>query len=202
MGLSFAGQYESFLNVRGRDAGGRRPGLGEAVVGGAVTPDSYARSAGRRVVGDKAVMVVPAEVGTREVPVPEERRRAAVLDDARLAELEALGSRVEALFGVPVDVGWVWGGDGFAVVQARPITGVAEVWNDSLRGDYLWTCANLREAVPSVMTPVTWSLVRAITPPDLAGHPMAGNIGGRFYLNVSPPFAIAGALGLGGVVRS
>lgn len=28
-------------------------------------------------------------------------------------------------------------------------------WNDSLTGDYLWSKANLSEAVPNVMTPST-----------------------------------------------
>ncbi|MGW4110423.1 PEP/pyruvate-binding domain-containing protein [Actinosynnema sp. NPDC004786] len=150
------------------------PGSGEALVGGSVTPDEY---------------VVTADGGIR--------RSGDLLPDARVRELAALGTRIQDLFGVPVDVEWAVAGDRVAVLQARPITALAEVWNDTLRGDYLWTCANLREAVPSVMTPATWSLARALAQPPIAGHPTSGNIGGRFYLNLSAALAVGRALGLG-----
>jgi pyruvate,water dikinase len=51
-------------------------------------------------------------------------------------------------------------GGRFAIVQARPFTGLCDPWNDSLTGDYLWTSTNLGEAIPDVMTPCTWSLVQ------------------------------------------
>ena len=61
-------------------------GLGEAVVGGRVTPDTLVvEKVSRRLVSretaDKAVMTVYAESGTEECPVPETRRRQPVLDD-------------------------------------------------------------------------------------------------------------------------
>ncbi|WP_447009088.1 PEP/pyruvate-binding domain-containing protein [Saccharothrix sp. DSM 118769] len=153
------------------------PGLGAALVGGTVTPDSYVVSGG----------VV--------------RRSGNLLDDALVLELAALGERVEELFGVPVDVEWAVHDRRPALLQARPITALPEVWNDTLRGDHLWTCANLREAVPSVMTPATWSFALALAPPPIGGHPTSGNIGGRFYLNLSALLAVAGALGLGNAAR-
>ncbi|TQM77993.1 pyruvate,water dikinase [Saccharothrix saharensis] len=157
------------------------PGLGEALVGGTVTPDEYVVTADGRV----------------------RRTGGALLSDERVRELAALGARIQDLHGVPVDVEWAVAGDRVAVLQARPITALAEVWNDTLRGDYLWTCANLREAVPSVMTPATWSFARALAQPPIAGHPTSGNIGGRFYLNLSAALAVGQALGLtrGGFLR-
>ncbi|MEV8441980.1 PEP/pyruvate-binding domain-containing protein [Actinosynnema sp. NPDC051121] len=155
------------------------PGLGEALVGGAVTPDEYV------VTGDGEVR----------------RSGGTLLSDARIRELAALGARIQELHGVPVDVEWAVAGGRIAVLQARPITALAEVWNDTLRGDYLWTCANLREAVPSVMTPATWSFVKSLAQPPIAGHPTSGNIGGRFYLNLSTALAVGRALGLGGLLR-
>jgi len=69
----------------------------------------------------------------------------------------------------------------------NPATGV---FNDSLRGNYLWTNSNLGEAFPDVMTPLTWSLIQIygeeVNPLALPGnHPMFGNIGGRLYMNMS-----------------
>ncbi len=150
------------------------PGLGEALVGGTVTPDEYT------VTADGVVR----------------RSGGTLLSDAQVRELAALGARIQDLHGVPMDVEWAVAGGRIAVLQARPITALAEVWNDTLRGDYLWTCANLREAVPSVMTPATWSFVKALAQPPIAGHPTTGNIGGRYYLNLSAALAVGHALGL------
>ncbi|MEV0087697.1 PEP/pyruvate-binding domain-containing protein [Saccharopolyspora sp. NPDC050642] len=190
-------------------------GLGESIVGGQVTPDTYVVARDGRVreqvVGDKAVMTVRTAEGTREEPVPEGRRDVPVLSPAEAGELAALAVRIEELYGRPMDVEWAARDGRFWVVQARPITGLrdrpVETWNDSLGGDYLWTCANLGEAIPSVMTPCTWSLVEIFMSETMAlsrvgPHRLSGNIGGRFYLNLSLTFAVGNALGLGSLVRS
>ncbi|MER6507311.1 PEP/pyruvate-binding domain-containing protein [Nonomuraea sp. NPDC001636] len=182
-------------------------GLGEAVVGGLVTPDTLTLSGGRVTgskVADKTVMTVRTASGTREEPVPEELRRAPVLDPAQAMELAALGERVQALYGMPMDVEWARRDGTFAILQARPITGLkpqVEEWNDSLKGDYLWTAGNLGEAIPDVMTPATWSFVRifiheAMSASALPGFDLVGNIGGRFYMNLSVVHSIAAALGM------
>jgi pyruvate,water dikinase len=177
-------------------------GLGEAVVGGQVTPDTYVLTHGtheelRREVNEKAVMTVRTAEGTREEPVPADLRRKPVLDQAGAVELAELGERIQALYGMPMDVEWAVHKGRFAILQARPITNLtAEVHNDSLRGDYLWTCANLGEAITGVMTPITWSVAQVLALPTIGGHPIHGNIGGRFYLNLSVPMAVGSALGL------
>jgi rifampicin phosphotransferase len=182
-------------------------GLGEAVVGGQVTPDTYVLAHGtresvRREVNDKAVMTVRTAGGTGEEPVPDHLRREPVLDEAAAAELAGLGERVQDLYGAPVDVEWAVHDGRFAILQARPITNLtAEVWNDSLRGDYLWTCANLGEAVTTVMSPITWSVAQVLALPTIAGHPVHGNICGRFYFNLSVPMAVGSALGFGKRIR-
>ncbi|MGP3910138.1 PEP/pyruvate-binding domain-containing protein [Nonomuraea sp. 10N515B] len=182
-------------------------GLGEAVVGGQVTADTIVLSGGvvtRSQTGDKTVMTVRTPTGTEERPVPDELRRAPVLTPAQAVELAAIGTRVQDLYGMPMDVEWARSGGAFSVVQARPITGLkpqVEEWNDSLKGDYLWTAGNLGEAIPDVMTPVTWSFVRlfiheAMAASSLPGFDLVGNIGGRFYMNLSIVYTIAESLGM------
>ncbi|TWF80779.1 pyruvate,water dikinase [Pseudonocardia hierapolitana] len=181
-------------------------GLGESLVGGQVTPDELVLDAAtgavrERRTGDKAVMTVRTPDGTAERPVPEERRRSPVLDDAGSSELAALGRRIAEHYGRPMDVEWTLAGGGFAIVQARPITGLRDPWNDTRLGDYLWTNTNLGEAIPDVMTPCTWSLVqlfmsRAMPTLSLAGFRGYGNIGGRFYLNLSLSAAMSGLVGI------
>ena len=175
-------------------------GLGEALVGGYVTPDTYVVRGDEiveRRIGDKAVRTVRIDGGTTEEPVPDDLRTEPVLDDARVRELAAAGRRIHDLYGTPMDVEWALHNGQLAVLQARPITTLPEVWNDTLRGDYLWTNTNLGEAVPNVMTPVTWSVTQVLTMPPVGPHPVQGNVGGRFYLNLSASLAMAQALGLG-----
>ncbi|MBW5486065.1 PEP/pyruvate-binding domain-containing protein [Streptomyces bambusae] len=186
-------------------------GLGEAVVSGLVTPDTMVverrtLAVVERRTATKEVMTVRTDTGTREEPVPADRREAAVLTDAETAELARLGLKIEELYDEPRDVEWARSGPdgGFRILQARPVTTVAapvpEVWNDSTGIDALWTSANLGEAVPDVMTPATWSFVQrfmgdVMVAARLEGRPMYGNIGGRLYMNLSVTASLAAAFG-------
>jgi pyruvate,water dikinase len=181
-------------------------GLGESLVGGGVTPDELVLDAATGAVrsrrtGDKAVMTVRTPGGPAERPVPDDRRRAPVLDDARAAELAALGRRIAAHHGRPMDVEWTLAAGSFAVVQARPVTGLRDPWNDSRAGDRLWTNTNLGEAIPDVMTPATWSLVqlfmsRAMPTLSVRGYRAYGVVGGRWYMDLSMSAALSRLWGI------
>ena len=105
-------------------------GLGEAVVGGQVTPDTFVvdretLAAKETVLGAKDRMVVfEAGQGTRIEAVPEERQRAAALPTERVSELAGLAAEVERTFsGVPQDIEWAYReATGFFLLQSRPIT--------------------------------------------------------------------------------
>ena len=106
-------------------------GLGEAVVGGLVTPDSLTvdKASGEvmeRVIADKQVMTVRVNSGTEEQPVPEALRRAPVLDPQAAAELVGLAVQIEQLYDMPVDIEWALADGKFAIVQARPITALPD----------------------------------------------------------------------------
>jgi pyruvate,water dikinase len=82
------------------------PGLGEALVSGDRTGEEWHVRDGRPV-----------------------RRRAlerAVLDEAQVLALVALGERIAARFGGPQDIEWVLDDGRFSIVQARPITALPE----------------------------------------------------------------------------
>ena len=79
----------------------------------------------------------------------------------------------------------------------NPVTGE---WNDSLSGEFLWSNANLSEAVPDVMTPSTWSLWWIFhyetNPIKFPGnYPLCGNLCGRPYFNSSLLFSVYQAVG-------
>jgi pyruvate,water dikinase len=140
-------------------------GLGEAVVGGEVTPDSYTvdKHAGavlERQVAEKAVMTVRVNGGTQTAPVPEELRDAPVLDDGQAAALARLGARIEALYGDPRDIEWALADGAFVVLQARPITALPEPMAEppeewplpDPKGQYLRT--SIIDFMPDPLTPL------------------------------------------------
>ena len=106
-------------------------GLGEAVVGGLVTPDTFtlSKSTGEMVnreIGEKFIQTVRINGGTEEVPIPLNLRQVPVLSQEQAVKLADLGNQIEALYEMPMDIEWTLADGKFAVVQARPITALPE----------------------------------------------------------------------------
>jgi phosphohistidine swiveling domain-containing protein len=144
-------------------------GLGEAVVGGRVTPDTLTveKASGRvlsRDTADKLVMTVRVEGGTLEQPVPEARRRAPVLDDAEAASLARLGAQIEQHYGMPMDIEWALAEGGFAILQARPLTafppreGLASEWPLPGKGPFFR--GSIVDFLPGPLSPLFATLGR------------------------------------------
>ena len=155
-------------------------GLGEAVVGGLVTPDTLTvdKSTGRAIrteIATKEVMTVRVNGGTGERPVPDELRDAPVLDDEQAAVLARFGAEIESLYDRPMDVEWAWVDGQFSIVQARPITALPE---------------------PELDPPADWPM------PDPKGHYVRASIVDLMPDPVSPLFATLGFRGYEeGIVR-
>ena len=86
-------------------------GLGEAVVGGAITPDAVLVD---KVTGE----TVDYRLGSKGGDRPAER----CLTGPELDALAQAVQRIEALFGCPVDVEWAFAEGRLHLLQARPIT--------------------------------------------------------------------------------
>lgn len=102
-------------------------GLGESLVGGTVTPDSYVLHRDGPTLLDRAVsvkrrMTVAAGEGTREVEVPASLRALACLDDEQALDTARLALAVEAEMGHPVDIEAAWADGCLYLLQCRPIT--------------------------------------------------------------------------------
>jgi len=106
-------------------------------------------------------------------------------------KLYKLASRLEKDLGCPQDIEWAISQGKVYILQSRPITTmigfnpVTGEFNDSLTGDFIWSCVNSGEAMPNVMTPFTWSTFsRTYNELNiLPGYDTMGNIGGRCYQN-------------------
>src|SRR6266516_2496843 len=86
-------------------------GLGEAIVGGLVTPDTFvvdrtSWTITTQEISEKGVMTVRTPEGTHEESVPAVQRKQAVLSPAQAAELARIGARIETLYGRPMDIEW------------------------------------------------------------------------------------------------
>ena len=102
-------------------------GLGESVVGGTTTPDTFVvRKDGLEIVsctiGEKRLMTVPVPGGTRELETPALLRGLPSVSDDLVLELATLAIRLEEHQATPVDIECAVKGSDVYVLQSRPIT--------------------------------------------------------------------------------
>ncbi len=109
-------------------------GLGESVVSGRVTADSYLVDRKGNildiVIGTKETQIVYGIKETKEAMVDAEKRAARVLGDEELADLVKLGLAVEAHYGNPMDIEWTIRDGELYVLQARAITTLKKMPED------------------------------------------------------------------------
>ena len=80
-------------------------GLGDNIVSGRVTPDTY------------IIQKQSLEINSKQL-----RQKKALLDDAQITELAGMISNIENHYGFPVDVEWAMEKGKFYITQSRPIT--------------------------------------------------------------------------------
>lgn len=103
-------------------------GLGEAIVSGQITPDSY-------IIRKTPRGILNIEVATHErgiyrsvnggnewQNIPQEKRRSQVLTNEQILELSELIIKIENHYDFPCDIEWALEKGKFYIVQSRPIT--------------------------------------------------------------------------------
>jgi pyruvate,water dikinase len=147
-------------------------GLGEAVVSGGVSPDRFAVSRQdfrdtRTELGRKS-STIPA-LGAGDEPDPS----LPSLTPDQVPALCALATKVEELFGKPMDIEWGLAEGRFALLQCRPIEGldvlrdvetgrqseVERLWGLAGGRRRVWVAHNLGETLRAP-TPLTWDIIR------------------------------------------
>jgi pyruvate,water dikinase len=104
------------------------PGLGEAVVSGAVTPDRFVVETAtgelvERRIGSKQMAIRSTAGGGTERIATRSAQDQPCLTDDQIRAVAALGDRVEAYYRSPQDTEWAIDSDGeLWLTQARPIT--------------------------------------------------------------------------------
>ncbi|GAA3114808.1 phosphoenolpyruvate synthase [Planomonospora alba] len=188
------------------------PGLGEAVVSGAVDPDRFTvdiatgRITGRRP-GGKRLAVRPAAGGgvERVERADGEEADRLCLTDEQVRALAELGGRVEEHYGAPQDTEWaVDAGGALWLTQARPITTLYPVPRHGGPGDRtgpdgtrIYFCGSLAQGLHQPVTPMGMSAFRLMSASfdrlmngrraadPAAGAPFFAEAGGRLFLDVT-----------------
>lgn len=101
-------------------------GLGEGIVSGLVTPDTYfvSKTDGcvHKKLGEKETKIVAFGDGTKEVITTDEERNRYCLTDGQIAALVEETRNLEMVFGCPLDIEFALKDGLIYILQARPIT--------------------------------------------------------------------------------
>jgi pyruvate, water dikinase len=104
-------------------------GLGEAVVSGQITPDSYIVDKSDNTLVDinvaeqkKGMFKKKDELGNEWVDIHEGKMEAQKLSGKQILELAKMILQIEKHYGFPVDVEWALAEGVFYITQSRPIT--------------------------------------------------------------------------------
>ncbi len=103
-------------------------GLGEAIVSGSITPDSYVVEKEPRKIIDVNVSsqtrgLYRVQAGGNEwIDIPEPKASSQVLSETQILELADLIMKIEKHYNFPCDIEWALEKEKFYIVQCRPIT--------------------------------------------------------------------------------
>lgn len=187
------------------------PGLGEAVVSGAVNPDHFVVESvtGRvleRRLGDKSIAVQPITGGGTRTVAISNGGATACITDRQAAELAALGHRVEQHFAAPQDIEWaIDGGGRHWLTQSRPITTLfpvpqriagAAAKQAGADGTRVYLCFSLAQGLTRPITPMGLAALRLIAssvaraahfdvPQPRNGPPPYAEAGQRMYFDLT-----------------
>lgn len=153
------------------------PGLGEAVVSGAVNPDQYvvdtqSNSILKRTLGDRQVEIRSLAGGGTErieradhAAAGENHSVQPCLSDDQIRALADLGRRVEAHYGAPQDTEWAIDSSGkLWLTQARPITTLYPLTSrvPATPGEHAFLNFSLAQGLTRPLTPMGLAGIRLI----------------------------------------
>jgi phosphohistidine swiveling domain-containing protein len=189
---------------RGETVIDANPGLGEAVVSGAVNPDRFVVDAAtgtisERRLGDKRLSIRALPEGGTERLERATADAGPCLTDEEVLALVALGRRVEVHYGSPQDTEWALDAEGMLwLTQARPITTLYPLPADRSpeNGLRVYFCISLAQGLVRPLTPMGLSALRVfsasvvgqlVTPvaDPLAGAPAFVEAGSRPFIDVT-----------------
>ncbi|MEX2287420.1 MAG: PEP/pyruvate-binding domain-containing protein, partial [Planctomycetaceae bacterium] len=142
------------------------PGLGEELVRGECSSDSYVIDKQSRhvqpqlAVKHEKLIVSGNENGVERVLLDEREQSAGTLTDEQLGLIADLAISVEAHFGRPQDIEFCFDASGrLYLLQSRPVVNVDE-YGPAAGNSLVWDNSNIIESYSGVTSPMTFSFIR------------------------------------------
>ncbi len=162
-------------------------GLGEALVSGMVSPDSYQVKDGliidKRIATKKLAIYGVDGGGTVTKPIPPDQQKAEALTDEQVIELSRIGRKIEAHFSCPQDIEWCLEDDSFYIVQSRPITTLYPVPEAVDGENRVYLSVGHQQMMTDAIKPLGLSFFLLTTPAPMKVA------GGRLFVDCTPRLA-------------
>ncbi|MCR8644385.1 phosphoenolpyruvate synthase [Paenibacillus sp. N1-5-1-14] len=159
-------------------------GLGEALVSGLVSPDSYTvkeeNIVNKRIAAKKLAIYGREEGGTLTQQIDPNQQQTQTLHDEQILQLARIGRQIEAYFGCPQDIEWCLDHDTFYIVQSRPITTLYPVPERNDQGNHVYISVGHQQMMTDPIKPLGLSFFLLSTPAPM--H----QAGGRLFVDVTP----------------
>lgn len=165
-------------------------GLGEALVSGMVTADSYKVRQGwiiEKKIAYKEKGIFPLDGGGTEMQqLPKAQQNRQSLDDAKVLDLARLGKRIERYYGSGQDIEWCLEEGKIHIVQSRPITSLFPIPPSDDDGYRIYYSLGHKQMMLDYMKPLRLSLFQSMIPsPADGGDSLLTHAGGRIFVNYS-----------------
>ena len=179
------------------------PGLGEAVVSGAVNPDHFVVNTAtgdivERRLGDKRFVITSTPGGGTTHVTRDAADNTYCISDDQVRALVELGARVAAHYGSPQDTEWAIDHDGTAwLTQARPVTTLFPLPAARPAGGLrVYFCFSLAQGLHRPLTPMGLSIIPVIgtsvartyglpVADPLVGPSGVAQAAGRFFFDIT-----------------
>ncbi|AIQ52864.1 phosphoenolpyruvate synthase [Paenibacillus sp. FSL R7-0331] len=162
-------------------------GLGEALVSGLVSPDSYRIRDGvitnKQIASKQLAMYSCQEGGIQTHRLEPHQQTVPALSDPQIIELALLGRQIEAYFGCPQDIEWCLEDGVFYIVQSRPITTLFPIPEAADQANRVYLSVGHQQMMTDAMKPLGLAFYLMTTPAPMR------TAGGRLFVDVTPHLA-------------
>ncbi|BFT72789.1 phosphoenolpyruvate synthase [Paenibacillus sp. P36] len=158
-------------------------GLGEALVSGLVSADSYKvqedEIVDKRISTKKLAIYGRKEGGTDTRTIDPDQQKAQTLTEPQILQLARIGRQIEAYFGFPQDIEWCLADGTFYIVQSRPITTLFPIPEADDEENHVYLSVGHQQMMTDPIKPLGLSFYLLTTPAPMR------RAGGRLFVDVT-----------------
>lgn len=162
-------------------------GLGEALVAGLVSADSYKVKDGQifsKIIATKKLAIdALREGGTRTIQIDPDQQKWQTISDQQILQLAETGRLIESHFGSPQDIEWCLENDTFYIVQSRPITTLFPLPETDDQENHVYVSVGHQQMMTDPIKPMGLSFYLLITPAPMR------TAGGRLFVDITSMLA-------------